>query len=120
MPNAAPIYKPLGSRTEAQRKAEVDRHRKHDAGRVARKALYDSKEWKQLRDLARCQDPFCVDCRAEGCLIPWTDLDHIVDMADGGAPLSMDNVAGRCKRHHSAKTARTRGFHRGQRVGGGS
>lgn len=112
MPYAAPILKPEGSRTAAQRKADCDEQRKLDPGRAARKALYDSAEWQDLRELARVRDPFCVDCKGTGCLMPWTDLDHIVDMADGGEPLSLDNVIGRCKRHHSAKTARTRGFHR--------
>jgi hypothetical protein len=114
MPYAAPVLKPIGSRTTRQRKADFDEVRRHDLGRIARKRLYDSKEWEQLRDLARVHDPFCVDCKAEGRLVPWTDLDHIVDIADGGEPLSLDNVAGRCKPHHSAKTARTRGFHRGR------
>lgn len=115
MPSAAPIYRPAGYRTSAQRKAEHDHRRKDDPGRVARKKLYDSKAWEQLRDLARVRDPFCVDCRAEGRLQPWSDLDHTVDMAEGGAALSLDNVEGRCKKHHSAKTARTRGFHRNVR-----
>jgi 5-methylcytosine-specific restriction endonuclease McrA len=114
MPKAAPVHRHDGYRTAAQRKNEVDQHRIHDPGRAARKALYDSRAWQELRDLARVLDPFCVDCKASSCLVPWTDLDHIVDMANGGEALSLDNVIGRCKRHHSAKTARTRGFHRGR------
>lgn len=110
MPSAPPVYRHDGYRTVEQRKAAIDGRRKHDPGRLARKRLYDSKEWAQLREAARLRDPFCVDCREEQRLVPWSDLDHIKDLAEGGDPLSLDNVAGRCKRHHSIKTARTRAF----------
>ena len=112
MPTAAPVYRPAGYRTADQRKRDLDKRRADDMGRLQRKQVYNSKAWAELRDLARGQDPFCVDCRLENKLVPWTDLDHKKDMAEGGEPLSLDNVEGRCHSHHSAKTSRTRGFHK--------
>jgi 5-methylcytosine-specific restriction enzyme A len=106
----------MGYRTVDQRKADADVRRQGDCGRQMRRKLYASKAWQQMRDLARCRNPLCVDCEAEGKLIPWTDLDHIIDMEDGGAALDLDNVVGRCHSHHSAKTARTRAFGRGQQA----
>jgi 5-methylcytosine-specific restriction enzyme A len=114
MPMSPPRFRPPGMRTAEQRKREADQHRKSDAGRAARRKVYDSAAWQDLRHAARLRDPLCVDCTAEGKTVAWTDLDHIVDMEDGGAPFDIDNVVGRCHVHHSRKTARTRGFARGR------
>jgi 5-methylcytosine-specific restriction enzyme A len=110
MPFQPPVHRHAGYRTPALRKAEADKRRATDPGRQQRKALYNSREWAQLREAVRLANPWCVDCQAEGRMRPWTDLDHVVDLAAGGDPLSMDNLAGRCATHHARKTATTRGF----------
>lgn len=46
-----------------------------------------------------CQDP-------EGCLSLATELDHIVNVAAGGAMWDEENLRPLCKPHHDAKTQR--------------
>lgn len=71
--------------------------------------VYQSPRWRGLRRQVRREQPFCL-C---GCNTVWTDLDHVVGMAEGGEPFARENVEGRCKRSHSAKTA-TETFPRGR------
>jgi 5-methylcytosine-specific restriction endonuclease McrA len=56
------------------------------------------------RSRYRADNPLCNECQAEGKVVPWTELDHIVALINGGS----DDGAkqGLCKRHHAAKTAR--------------
>ena len=56
------------------------------------------------------EHPLCVDCEAEGLLVPATVVDH-VRPHKGDQELFWDeaNWASRCERHHNAKTAREDG-----------
>jgi hypothetical protein len=113
MPNAAPIHKYAGQRTHSQLKADSDKRRSTDKGRLDRKALYNSFAWKRLRAYLFTQDPFCVMCRAQGITKAWAHLDHIIDLADGGEPLDVANLQGLCHSHHSTKTGTSRSHHSG-------
>jgi 5-methylcytosine-specific restriction protein A len=69
--------------------------------------LYRTKRWYAYRDQKRKDQPFCPECRAEGLLVFWTDLDH--DVPHRNDPIlfwDYDNLVGRCHRHHSEKTGR--------------
>jgi len=44
-------------------------------------------------------------CQWQGCTAPATDVDHIVEIADGGAFLDEGNVQALCRLHHERKTA---------------
>lgn len=63
--------------------------------------IYQHPTWRGLRARVRAEQPFCR-C---GCNQPWTDLDHIIPLAEGGAPFDRANLEGRCKESHSRKTA---------------
>lgn len=68
---------------------------------------YRTQRWFALRDQVRRERPFCDDCEKAGTLTPWTDLDHT--LPHRGDPVlfwSRENVSGKCKAHHTAKTAR--------------
>ncbi len=70
--------------------------------------LYRSVRWQRdYRDRKKNEAPFCVDCEAEGRLVVWDELDHIVPHR-GDLTLFWDysNVAGRCRMHHQQKTNR--------------
>lgn len=69
--------------------------------------LYRTARWKRLREQKRQDNPFCVDCTAQGKLRLWDDLDHEVPHR-GNLELFWDyqNLRGLCHQHHSAKTAR--------------
>ena len=82
--------------------------------------FYGSAEWKALiRQIIaargrRCQDPHCrTPYRGEGGKVYG---DHIVELADGGAPLDESNVLLRCASCHGRKTQEAKR----QRAGGRS
>jgi 5-methylcytosine-specific restriction protein A len=52
----------------------------------------------------RASQPLCVQCKKEGRLTIWTQLDHIIALENGG-PDTEDNVQGLCDDCHRAKTA---------------
>jgi 5-methylcytosine-specific restriction endonuclease McrA len=54
-----------------------------------------------------------------GRVVPATEVDHIVPLRQGGAPLATANVRGLCKPHHSSRTARDTGFG-SKGIGGGN
>jgi len=67
---------------------------------------------QRMRARVRREQPLCPDCVEEGKPGPWDELDHIVSLEDGGTN-DRDNLVGLCLKHHQAKTARDRGFKRG-------
>lgn len=65
--------------------------------------LYRSSRWAGLRRQVLTEEPWC---RTPGCHNLSTDVDHIVPLRDGGAPLDRTNLQGLCHMHHAQKTAR--------------
>jgi 5-methylcytosine-specific restriction enzyme A len=61
---------------------------------------YD-KEWRAFRAAFLARYPIC--CRP-GCGERATDVDHIVQLKDGGAKLDPANCQPFCHRHHSEET----------------
>lgn len=62
--------------------------------------VYDSAAWRYLRDLVKREEPICRRCGVS----PTYDVDHIVSIEDGGAPLDRSNLQGLCRRCHKIKT----------------
>jgi hypothetical protein len=87
-----PSYSPPPPRTES------------DEGRRARKKLYNSAAWQRCRALALRRSPLCPKCLKNGFTVPSKDVHHKVDLADGGAPLDLDNLETLCHEHHSMVT----------------
>ena len=69
-----------------------------------RNRFYQRKEWKAVRELQLAQFPLCRECKAAGLLIMATVVDHIIPIAQGGAPLDLNNCQSMCVKHHNAKT----------------
>jgi len=69
--------------------------------------LYRTARWRRLRAQKLNEDPFCVDCQAEGITRVWDELDHEVPHR-GDLELFWDetNLRGRCAEHHTVKTRR--------------
>ncbi len=59
--------------------------------------VYHTNAWRKLRAAALERDPYCP-CGAKA-----TEADHIIPRKQGGSD-TLDNLQGRCKRHHSQKT----------------
>ena len=69
--------------------------------------------WDAARTYVLHRDRFtCQHCRSRR-RVRELDVDHIVEIARGGAPLSYENLQTLCRRCHHAKTAR---FLRGRSV----
>lgn len=63
--------------------------------------FYISGRWRRLRDWYIGRHPLCESCgRARA-----TEVDHIVEIKDGGAAMSTSNLQALCHRCHMRKTA---------------
>jgi 5-methylcytosine-specific restriction protein A len=87
--------------TVAARRA-FEAARRFDPVRQAAVALYRSVAWKHARAAVLAEHPGCA---TPGCFEPATEVDHVVALRDGGAPLDAGNLRPYCRRHHSAKSA---------------
>lgn len=86
------------------RKKRCPEHEARYEARYARsREVYNDPRWHALRRRVVREEPFC---QAPGCNNLTTDADHVVPIAEGGAPFDRANVQGLCKKHHSEKTAR--------------
>ncbi len=56
-------------------------------------------------------NPWCVECLKHGLHTPWSELDHIIPLEQGGDD-TVENMQGLCDRHHKLKTANDRGYKR--------
>ena len=66
-------------------------------------------QWQKLRKNILARDDYlCVMCLQRGILTPATDVDHIVQKADGGTD-DWDNLQSLCKDCHKDKTVRDNG-----------
>lgn len=65
--------------------------------------FYQSKGWKHIRDRQLMKNPLCVECGR-----PAKIADHIKEIKDGGAKLSLDNLQSMCVSCHNTKTAKER------------
>jgi 5-methylcytosine-specific restriction protein A len=92
-----------------------ERNRIRDAQRHERDRLYDTLSWRRLRLWFLNHYPLCGQrgdggpeegCAARGLVVGATDVDHVIALADGGAPLDPSNLRALCHRCHSRRTAR--------------
>lgn len=57
--------------------------------------LYRSGPWKRVRKVILLRDPRCM-IRGAKCSVISTEVDHIVPLSMGGAPLDPNNLRGAC------------------------
>lgn len=57
--------------------------------------------WKNLSARLRRMQPWCS---IPGCDDTDLTIDHIIPLAEGGAPYDLDNLRVLCRRHNSART----------------
>lgn len=68
--------------------------------------FYLSPAWRKFRNYYVSIHPFCELCEREGRLVPVDVVDHVVELKDGGAPLSESNAMSLCNKCHGLKTAK--------------
>jgi 5-methylcytosine-specific restriction endonuclease McrA len=70
---------------------------------------YLTNSWVSIRWKALRRDRFlCVPCLSEGRRTRAREVDHIVELADGGAEFDLANTQSICRAHHRIKTAESR------------
>jgi 5-methylcytosine-specific restriction enzyme A len=101
LPSKPPVHRPLGAKSAAAVKRELDRQRPSAARRGY------GPRWRRARAAYLVRHPLCVPCQAKGRIEPSTTVDHIIPHR-GDPVLFWDegNWAAMCKPCHDAKTAR--------------
>jgi 5-methylcytosine-specific restriction enzyme A len=61
------------------------------------------------RELHRDRNPWCVECLKDGQYVPWTELDHLIALTNGGEDTD-ENLQGLCSTCHDIKTRRDMGW----------
>jgi 5-methylcytosine-specific restriction protein A len=70
----------------------------------ARSKFYSSKRWQDTRAAVLRANPLCAWCLMEGRVEPATEVDHIADLIDGGAPTDYANLRALSKSCHARLT----------------
>jgi 5-methylcytosine-specific restriction endonuclease McrA len=77
--------------------------------RFRTKYRYLTNSWASTRWRALRRDHFlCVPCLKEGKRTWSREVDHIMEIADGGAEFDVANTQTICREHHKLKTAENR------------
>lgn len=66
--------------------------------------FYGTSQWQRLRESYINQHPLCEHCERRGLITPAQEVDHIVELIDGGDKLSWDNLQSLCTTCHRIKT----------------
>ena len=88
---------PGTSRCEAHTRSNWARYK------PAHAQFYRKVQWTDLRKRVLREQPICDE---DGCTARATSVDHIVSLADGGAPFERSNVRGLCYPHHKTRSSR--------------
>jgi 5-methylcytosine-specific restriction endonuclease McrA len=66
--------------------------------------FYDTQAWRNLRQAVKLRDGWrCTNCGRQAALL---DVDHIVPIGRGGAPLDPTNLRTLCRTCHNRKRTR--------------
>ena len=80
---------------------------KHHEGKTVTEQGYGH-AWRKLREAVFKRDKgLCVPCKRENRITVATEVDHIIEKADGGTD-DLGNLQSICKLCHTAKTNRKR------------
>lgn len=71
--------------------------------RKERNPFYGTKRWQTTRDKYISDNPLCEACGGLG-----QEVDHIVELLDGGDEVAIGNLQTMCKRCHGKKTYQER------------
>lgn len=67
--------------------------------------FYQSKQWRDVREMKLNRDPLCEDCMDRGVVTPGVDVDHVKPRKQfPDLAFDLDNLRTLCKRCHGKKT----------------
>ena len=87
--------------------------KRYNESRPERHNFYQTKEWRLLRSWYMKGHPLCEECLLKGINTAATMVDHIIEIADGGARLDESNLQALCFACHNRKTTAVRKRGRG-------
>lgn len=67
-------------------------------------SIYGMYRWKKLRGQKAKLNPLCEHCELNGVARAVEEVDHVIEIEDGGEMWDIDNLQSLCKRHHIIKT----------------
>lgn len=67
-------------------------------------SIYGTYRWKKLRKQKALLNPLCEHCMLNDIAKLVEEVDHIIELEDGGEMWDIDNLQSLCKRHHIIKT----------------
>ena len=70
------------------------------------KHIYNSRQWRKLRQMVLHNQPICVMCEQKNIYTTANTIDHILPINKGGAVWSIDNLQSLCSSCHNKKSAR--------------
>ncbi len=107
-------YKP-GSQRNHERQLQYDReqrlryNREYDKNRPEQHKIYSTSRWQKLREYKKHRNPLCEECLRNNEITPMALVDHIIPIAEGGAPYDVANLQSLCASCHQKKHAEGRG-----------
>lgn len=100
---------PTINREDIHRQRPERQPKKPSEGRKERHEIYDTREWRKLRDAKLMLNPLCERCESMGILTPATEVHHIRSFMDTGNRLvrqrlafDFDNLMSVCSDCHHA------------------
>jgi len=67
-------------------------------------SIYSTWRWKKLRAAKVKLNPLCEHCLLNGIATPVKDVDHVIEIQDGGEIWDINNLQSLCRKHHIIKT----------------
>ncbi|AUS01917.1 hypothetical protein NVP2044O_53 [Vibrio phage 2.044.O._10N.261.51.B8] len=76
----------------------------HDHHYHRARYFYGTSQWKKLRLYKLQLNPICEHCIKRDLVVAAVDVDHIVEIEDGGSKTDIDNLQSLCVPCHRKKT----------------
>lgn len=90
-----------GEQKERERRKEWKERSLRNMDEKQRYDFYRSKAWRNMRELHLHREPLCRECKAAG-----QEIDHIIQLKEGGAALDDSNLQTLCRTCHNRKRQR--------------
>ena len=92
-------------RCERHQHTFTPKKRYHDHHFHKARYFYGTTEWKRTRERYINAHPLCEHCESRGLIVPGNEVDHIIEIEDGGEKFAENNLQTLCHRCHRRKTA---------------
>lgn len=84
----------------------VNSNKSSHAKKRVTQPVYGTARWKKVRAMKLKINPLCEYCAEGGVVTQAVMVDHIKEIADGGAAFDLNNLASTCMPCHGKKTAK--------------